>query len=526
MNMHPIIRHGAMGTALAAALALGLAATPMAPAAARPHAGKARRAPVAAPQGSGAVTSGATLNLSIGRGQLIHLSRPISDVFVAEEKTADVQVRSPTELYVFGKAMGETTISATAKSGAVVYSATIQVGTNISSLAQMLKVAMPDAQITATPMNGLVLLTGTVATPADVEEANRLVTGYVGAGYQVVSRLKTATPLQVMLRVRFSEVNRDISKTIGMNLLTRDTSGGFLFGASQGSPGTITTNSTGKVDTNSGVGNGGTIYNAIAAATGTRLNFAGHLLGMDVLSALDLAETDGYANTLAQPTLTALSGETASFLAGGEIPIPVPQYQGVTTIEYKQYGVSLSFTPTVLADGRISLRVRPEVSQLTSSTVQINGYQIPGLTTRRAETTVELGSGQSFVIGGLLSANSNNSVTKAPGLGDLPIIGALFRSNTFKKSESELVIVVTPYLVRPVSDRQIATPTDGFRNTTDAQRLALDRASDGQSGVKRQLPQAAPPVTQPADGATVLTLPADPRRKTKQPEATPGFSYN
>jgi pilus assembly protein CpaC len=510
-----------MGTALAAALALGLAASPA-------WATTAKRAarPVARPVSAPVTTSSGAITLSIGRGQLVTLPRPMSDLFVADDKIADVQVRSPRQLYVFGKAMGETTVSATAKDGSVVYAATVRVGNNITNIGQMLKLAMPDAQITATPMNGMILLTGTVAGPDDIEQSNRLVTAFVGTGYQVISRLKTATPLQVMLRVRFAEVNRDIAQTIGNNILTRGRVGSTPT-ISQGTAGTITTNVTGKQDAGSGAQNGQTIYNVAGiVGSGTRFGFAGHFLGMDVLSALDLAETDGYANTLAQPTLTALSGETASFLAGGEIPIPVPQYQGVTTIEYKQYGVSLSFTPTVLSDGRISMRVRPEVSQLTSSTVAIGGYQIPGLTTRRTETTVELGSGQSFVIGGLLSSNSNNSIDKAPFLGDLPILGQLFRSNSFKKSESELVIVVTPYLVRPMPDGQVALPTDGYQAPTDAQRLLMNRAADGKSGKLPAAPQAVAPVTEPAPGAPVATLAPDPRRKNKQPDAAPGFAFN
>jgi pilus assembly protein CpaC len=488
MSTLKMTRYGAAGTALAAALALGLAA---APANAKGH--PARTGAAAAP------LTGQTITLSTGRGQLITLTRPMSDLFVADPAIADVQVRSPTRLYVFGKGAGETTLSATAKDGSVVFAATVRVGTNMGDVGQMLKVAMPDAQITATPMNGIVVLTGTVAAPDDVAEANRIVQAFVGKDVQVVSRLKTATPLQVMLKVRFAEVNRDYSKNIGFNILTRDNSGGFLFGASQGTPGSITTVTSASDP--SGLPQGSTLYNIAAAASGTtRFGLAGHLLGLDVLSTLDLAETDGYATTLAQPTLTALSGETASFLAGGEIPIPVPQFQGVTTIEYKQYGVSLAFTPTVLGDGRISLRVRPEVSQLTSSTVNIQGYSVPGLTTRRAETTVELGSGQSFVIGGLLNNNTSNSVNKAPFLGDLPILGQLFRSNGWKRSEDELIIVVTPYLVKPVSDSKIALPTDGYRMGTDAQEVLLDQHSDSVSGKKRPKPVATPPVTSPAVG--------------------------
>jgi len=531
MSMHPIARHRrALGLSLAAVIALGLAAAvPASPASAKAPAARAplgtRIASATTPMAP--TPSGGVITLSTGRSQLIILPRPMSDLFIADPNIADVEVRSPTRLYVFGKGSGETTLSATAQDGSVVFTSSIRVGVNIGNVGQMLKIALPDAQITATPMNGLVILTGTVRAPSDVEEANRLVSAFVGKDIQVVSRLKTATPLQVMLKVRFSEVNRDLSKNIGFNFLTRDNSGGFIFGASQGQPGTI---STVTADNDpSGLPKGSTLYNIAAAATGTtRFGFAGHLLGMDILSALDLAETDGYATTLAQPTLTALSGETASFLAGGEIPIPVPQYQGVITIEYKQYGVSLAFTPTVLADGRISLRVRPEVSQLTSSSVSISGFTIPGLTTRRAETTVELGSGQSFVIGGLLNNNTNNSVNKAPFLGDLPILGQLFRSNGWKRSESELVIVVTPYLVKPVSDNKIALPTDGYRQATDGQVIALDQQRDGQSGQTRAKPVATPTVVAPVGAAPAAVVPdtADRRRNSSPDAPAPGFSVN
>ncbi len=510
MKKHLMLRHGALGPALAAALALGLAASPAAPAAAHPRRAAAmphRAAP------SGEVTAPGAITLSLGAGQMIVLPRAVSDVFVADDTIADVSPRTATKLYVFGKKAGQTTVSATDKAGTVVFTANIRVGPNLASVGQMLKITMPEAQITATPMNGMMILTGTVATPDDVEEASHLVQAFIGKDTILVSRIKTATPLQVMLKVRFAEVNRDIAKTIGFNFSTGDSTGGFKFGGSQG---TITGTPGGSPLT---------LFNA--AGSGTTLGFAGKLLGVDILSALNLAETDGYATTLAQPTLTAISGETASFLAGGEIPIPVPQYQGVTTIEYKQYGVSLAFTPTVLGDGRISLRVRPEVSQLTSSTVTIGGYTIPGLTTRRAETTVELGSGQSFVIGGLLNNNITNSVDKAPFLGDLPVIGQLFRSNTFKRSESELMIVVTPYLVKPFSDSRVALPTDAYRAPTDAQQVLLDKGMDGGSGVRNVKPRAEAPVPAAAPGTPVAVVtPADRRRKDKPAgaDANPGLS--
>jgi len=196
--------------------------------------------------------------------------------------------------------------------------------------------------------------------------------------------------------------------------------------------------------------------------------------------------------TLAEPTLTALSGETASFLAGGEFPVPISQGNGAISVEYKQYGVGLAFTPVVLGDGRISMRVRPEVSELSDAgSVKIGEVQVPALTTRRAETTVELGSGQSFMIGGLLQNHNANSVNKAPFLGDLPILGSLFRSSSYQRNETELVIIVTPYLVRPVSNH-LALPTDGYRAPSDAQQVLEGKTFTGVSG--------APAVIAPTPG--------------------------
>jgi pilus assembly protein CpaC len=348
---------------------------------------------------------------------------------------------------------------------------------------------MPEASVRATPMNNLVLLTGTVANPTDVEEAQRLVQAYVGEGTQVVSRLRSATPLQVNLKVRIAEVNRSLLKQVGVNLLTKDLTGGFQFGIGQGNPGTIT--------------GAGKTFNV--SSVGTTLGAAGKLFGLDILSTLDLAETDGFVTTLAEPNLTALSGETASFLAGGEFPIPISQSLGSISIEYKQYGVGLAFTPIVLADGRISMRVRPEVSELSNEgSVKTGDFTVPALTTRRAETTVELGSGQSFMIAGLLRNSSSNDIEKAPFLGDLPILGALFRSTRFRRAETELVIVVTPYLVRPVSN-QLALPTDGLRMPSDPVRVI-----EGQSYSSQGRPAAAAPAPAPAFGGAAAA-------------ATPGF---
>ena len=450
MTSITIRRRARLGTALAA-LALGLGPVAVV-------------APTAAVAAQSARPS-ETLNLSQNTGTLVRLSSPMSDVFVANDSIADIQVRSSTQLYVFGKQAGETTVYATDKAGRVVYAANVRVGSNIGSVSEMLRLAMPEANIQATPMNNLVLLTGTVGSPDDVSEAQRLVQAYVGEGTQVVSRLKSATPLQVMLKVKIAEVNRSLVKQIGVNLLTSDTTGGFNFGIGQGG---LIDPATGKVT---------------IPSTGSVLRGAGKLFGVDILGALQLSEGDGLVTTLAEPNLTALSGETASFLAGGEYPIPVSQGNGdAITIEYKQYGVGLAFTPVVLADGRISMRVRPEVSELSNEgAVTINDNIVPALTTRRAETTVEFGSGQSFMIAGLLRNSNTNNINKAPFLGDLPILGTLFRSKRYQRSETELVIIITPYLVRPVS-HQLALPTDGYRSPTTGEMVIGGQTYTGRSG--------------------------------------------
>ncbi len=437
MTSKNIRRHARWGTALAV-LAIGLGTVAVA-------------APAVAAAAQSARPS-ETLNLSQNTGTLVRLSSPMSDVFVANDSIADIQVRSSTQLYVFGKASGETTVYATDKAGRVVYAANVRVGTNVGSVDEMLRLAMPEATIQATPMNNLVLLTGTVGSPDDVSEAQRLVQAYVGSGTQVVSRLRSATPLQVMLKVKIAEVSRSLVRQLGVNLIGQDSKpGGTFFGIGQGNPGSLGDPASGAPRS----------FNF--AGSGTTLGLAGKLLGLDLLGTLDLAEGDGLVTTLAEPNLTALSGETASFLAGGEYPIPIAQQQGAISVEYKSYGVGLSFTPFVLADGRISMRVRPEVSELSSEgSVRMNDTIVPALITRRAETTVELGSGQSFMIAGLLRNSNTNNVDKAPFLGDLPILGALFRSTKYRRAETELVIIVTPYLVRPVSG-QLALPTDGYR---------------------------------------------------------------
>ena len=424
--------------------------------------------------------------LSVGEGQMVNLPRAIADVWVSNPAVADVHVSSPRQLNLFGKDAGEATVIATAKDGSVVYATGVRVSQNLSSINDVLRAAMPDADLHVQSVGQIAVLTGTVASPDDSAFAERLVRAALNPGVKEgdplkivpVNRTRTATPLQVNLKVRIAEVNRTLLKQIGFNIFSSDKTGGTGFSVNKGDITPITSE-------------GGFAVQNIQG--GSSLAIAGKLLGLDLMGSLDLLESDGVVSTLAEPNLTALSGETANFLAGGEFPIPVSQGDDGISVEYKPYGVALAFTPIVLSDGRISMRVRPEVSELSNEgSLRLAGFEVPALTTRRAETTVELGSGQSFMLGGLLRNVNSNTVDKAPFLGDLPILGALFRSTAYKRQETELVIIVTPYLVRPVSGR-MALPTDGYRAPTDAQQLLLGQSFDGQSGrpAVRQAPAPA-----------------------------------
>jgi pilus assembly protein CpaC len=496
------------------------------------------------------------VKLSIGEGELITLPAAASNVWTSNPGVADVYVANARQIHLYGKGEGEATVFATSANGAVIYATNIRVSQNLTSIDRMMKAAMPDADITVTTVGQIAVINGTVASPADSEQAQRLVTTLLNPGVDlssgsamlkiaVVNRLRTATPLQVNLQVRFAEVSRSFVKNVGVNLLTRDAGGGIGIMSGSRSPGTIgsvDTSTLPMLDASSRFGfpagtlslpydprlgdfvypGTGTKYDFTKGPLNTTLGIAGHALGLDILSAIDLGEKIGQVTTLASPNLTALSGETATFLAGGEIPIPVSQGLGAVSVEYKQYGVSLAFTPTVLSDGRISIRVRPEVSELSSAgAVTIGTTQIPALTTRRAETSVELGSGESFMIAGLMQNSHNNSIDKAPGLGDVPILGALFRSNAFQRNETELVIVITPYLVKPVNANQIVLPTDGYKAPDDFERL-IGGQLNGTTDKPRPKPSmAVPEDNEPSVGA--LTLPAGPapaqQRQQQQPAA-------
>lgn len=463
----------------------------------------------AAPAGSDSADGG--LILSVGASRAVNVQGRIADVVVVNPAVADVFVRSNNQIYILAKGPGETTVSVINGAGQVLYSTVVRVGNNLTTVDQMLKLAMPDADIQVSTMNGMILLTGTIKAPEDAAEAERLSQAFVGKDVTVVSRLRTATPIQVNLQVRIAEVSRNLLHQVGMNVSGIGGSASF-------------TGYVARANRQFFTQGGGTSatdpllkFNQPSDGS-TTLGFVARLFGMDVIGALDLAETSGLATSLAQPNLTSLSGETASFLAGGEYPYSVSNGLQGNTIEFKQYGVQLAFTPTVLADGRISLRVRPTVSSLDFS---INSA-VPALKSRSVETTVELGSGQAFMIAGLLSNDTANNVDKVPGFGDIPILGSLFKSRKFQRNETELVVVITPYLVKPVNASDIRMPTDGFRSATEAQGLFLQQGSDGISGARAKGPTIAP------GGDVRNASPVARATTTQKPTngaAAPGFSF-
>lgn len=417
------------------------------------------------------------IKIEVSKGTLVRFKEPVDNVFIADPTIANIQIKSPTLAYLYGIKQGQTSLYAISATDEVIFDGDISVNHNLGHFETAIDAVMPDARIKVEAYEGLLILTGHVKNPEQAEEARRMAAEFIGAESTIINKLTIATPVQVNLRVRIAEVGRDTMKQLGFNwqnLLS--TSGGTTLGISQGKN---------FLNFIPGVDGGGSTK---SFSTDGNNFFGGLPLGnLDVNFLVDAMEQEGIISILAEPNLTTLSGEQASFLAGGEYPVPVFQQQGFT-IQYKEFGVALNFTPVVLDNGRINIHLNPEVSQLTSQgAITIEGLNIPALSTRKIETTVELGSGQSFAVAGLIQNSGVHDLTKFPWLADLPVIGALFRSSEFSRSESELVVIVTPYIVEPVNEDKMALPTDGLRFPSDKQRYL-----EGLSYVNTPIPTPQP----------------------------------
>ncbi len=405
-------------------------------------------------------TEAPTLTLEVNKGTALKLPGPASTVFVAAPDIADVQVRSPTMVYVFAKKPGDTVLYAVDGQDRVLLNTIVRVTSPLSRIKGSLDQIHPNNGVTFDNQGETIVLTGTVRSALVAEDARRLAVQQVnGNPNKVISNIRIDAPTQVQLRVKVAEVKRDALKRVGINWQNINNialfgTGNFLAGFA------VQTTVTG------------------VPATGA-LQFATRDGSLNTF--VDFLATQNQATILAEPNLIAMSGETASFLAGGEIPLLIPQTganAGTVTIQYKSVGVSLAFTPTIIGE-RINLKVAPEVSELSavgsiSVPLGTGTVQIPGIRTRRASTTIELGSGQSFAIAGLLQSNSAQDINKFPWLGDVPVLGTLFKSDAFRKEETELVIIITPFFVEPTNNK-LQTPLTGRVPPTDVDRLVMQR---------------------------------------------------
>jgi pilus assembly protein CpaC len=439
------------------------------------------------------------LDVPLNKSQTLTLDRPFGRAMIGSEEIADIMPISDRSIYVLGKKMGTTSLTVYDRAGRVITIVDVAVGPDVLSLRRQLGELMPGENISARISNDAVVLSGVVSSASAAQNAVRIAGTY--AGDKVVNMMGIGSSQQVMLEVRFSEISRKTGKEIGVSGFFRNNSGSFDGAIGSGASLTPDVGNTGGVLKLSSITDSFGIF---------RKSF--NVAGLDILGVLDSLEDKGLAKTLAEPTLVALSGEKASFLAGGEFPIPVVQgggsggaNGGSITIEFKPFGVSLGFTPTILADGVINMIVEPEVSSIDpQNSIILNDITIPGLQTRRASTTLELRDGESFAIAGLIRQDFRSTVKQVPLLGSIPIIGSLFRSSGFQRGETELLIVVTPRLVQPIKPNQVALPTERVGEPTELDLFLLgrtDTAVPAIPGVQQMRPAPAPgTATQPKEG--------------------------
>jgi pilus assembly protein CpaC len=409
------------------------------------------------------------IGVAMGSGKIITLPRPVASIFAADPSVVEVRPASPTSLFVFGKGVGATTIIATDTNGNTVaeYSVTVGpsafVGNRVGEEAQQ---SAPGSSVTAESEPGGIVVRGTVNTPEEAENVINQAKTIAPSG-TVINNLAVAEPIQVELKVRIAYMSRQITNQLGIDWGSV-TATGFNIGkfALTGVTGTGAPEISGESPGSLGVTFPGGTFEGV----------------------IDALASDNLAHIVAEPTLTTLSGTEANFIVGGQFPVPVDQSTAAAgsvptvTVEFKNYGVQLSFTPTVFSDGRIALQVAPQLSQIssansfTSTTGTSASLVIPGLTVQAASSTVILGSGQGMAMAGLLEDTTNETDNAVPALGEIPVLGALFRGDSFSRQQQELVITVTPYLVNPVSNAGLLPmPDDGWTPPNDLQRILLLR---------------------------------------------------
>ena len=455
-----------------------------------------------------------TVYLGLGKSTMIEMPRPARDIIMSNPQAVDAVVQSSNRIFLMAKGFGESNAFIFDENGDQFATLEIYVKRETADLDALLARLIPGSDITAEVLNNTIILTGTVRTPVDSNRAGQIARQFITAQYQfktastadgvtlmnqqqtgqgfdnplesnVINMLAVGGEEQVMLKVTVAEVQRTLLKQFGINIGATINAGNFATSlltanalplttaAGLGSlpiPGIQTTGDNAGLLTN---------YNPGPVGAGDPFGNSGIAGGWSngdarVTHAIRALERAGLMRTLAEPTLTAISGEAAKFLAGGEFPIPVADGQGGITVIFKEFGIGVSFTPTVMSEGRISLKIETEVSELsTAGAVTLGGLSIPALTKREAKSTVEMPSGGSLALAGLISDDVRQNIDGLPGLKDLPVLGTLFRSRDFIKEETELVVIVTPYLVQPVARQKLGAPSDGLAEATDLKGIFL-----------------------------------------------------
>ena len=410
------------------------------------------------------------MSLEIDTAEIVKLDTEVTEIFVANPDIADVQMNSKKVAYIFAKKPGVTTIFAVDEAGKTVLEFEIDVIHNLKQLNRLIRTSYPNERVVVQSTPAGIVLSGRVTSAQTAKNIEDITSRYLGANQLIVNNMEIKQPTQVYLKVKIAEVRRTVLDVFNINWASNivGNNPNLVFGVLTGR------------NPIAGALEGDAFGRAVEgglSSIGLR-----HTGKTDITNLIDALDKESLASILAEPNLVCLSGETASFLVGGEFPYPVPQGDQNTTIEFKQFGISLSFTPTVLGKDLINLRVRPEVSDIVIDKTKevkivagLNAFVVPSLQTRRAETSVELGSGDSIAIAGLFSNNIANSLSELPGLADLPVIGALFRSSEFRRNETELVIIVTVYTVNPVKEEDFSLPTDGLMHAHHLGTILLKR---------------------------------------------------
>jgi pilus assembly protein CpaC len=406
------------------------------------------------------------LSLGIGKSIVIDLPRDIKDVLVADPKIANAVVRSAQRAYIIGATVGQTNIIFFDSAGQQIAAYDIAVKRDLNGIRAAMRQILPNADIQIEGVNDGVMLSGSVSSPIEVQQAGDVAARLVGGVEKVVNSIAIRGRDQVMLKVTVAEVARTIIKQLGIDLTANLNYGTAVVNFSNSNP----FNALGR---NLVAGNG------LTSGFGT--STVGGIQVPSVQATIRAMESAGVVRTLAEPNLTAISGESATFIAGGEFPVPAgyscdPVTHVCTTqISFKKFGISLNFTPVVMSEGRISLRVMTEVSELSNeNSITItqavgNSLTVPSIKTRRAETTLEIPSGGSMAMAGLIQDQTKQAIAGLPGLAQLPVLGSLFRSRDYVNSQTELMVLVTPYVVRAVAQKDLSRPDDGFADASDPQ---------------------------------------------------------